>query len=157
MPRTRRHLLQSLGGGLSVALSGCLYGPLFDSGEPFDPKDHVEDWHPEPVEAQGEPIEVNRCGIDAVDEIKTAVHDRANAQESIQAGYTKSEEMPDWYLYVNRVIVVGPSGDVQELPKVSFETIVNATPDSVVKAIDDGQDVMCPEEVYVYDRVQYMD
>ena len=164
MPPTRRFVLRTFGGGLSVALTGCLRSPE------FHPEDHLKDWHDQPVRGQGASIDVERtvessrledkCGWEAEDAVREVVMNRADRPSEVHINYTMTTALPNagWVVLVQRVITLGPRGKVRETPEISFNALLKATPSTVSMTVrSENKKSSCRYAVYTYDTYNQLD
>ena len=166
MPSTRRSILRALGGVLLMPIVGCL------GSTQFDPEDHVEDWHDEPIRGQGDPIEEEQtvdslnvgieeqCSWEAENAVERAVMERANSPPAVHIDYTKTTELPDagWVVLVQRVVVLGPTGKVKQIPQILFNDLLAVTPPTVSMTIEsENKEYSCRYAVYTSDTYQQMD
>jgi len=167
-PRSRRPLLCSLGGGVVASFAGCL--SVLGGG--IDPESHVEDWHEGPVRGRAAPLDAERtvetnsdldraCGWAAADAVERAVLDRVDRAPTLRVEYTRSTALPEEVergVLVQRVLHIGPSGEVQRTPEIGFETLADATPATVGVALtSEAGATTCGHSVYVLDTYQQAD
>lgn len=168
MASGRRHVLQATGSLLTVGLAGCFEPGLFRSGaHGFNPSDHVEDWHDEPVRGQAQSIEFEqqvepgslgrKCGWASADAVETAVKKRIERwSPQLDVSRTQSSALPDegWFIEVAREIRIDNTGEVYKTPVARFQPLVEATPRTVSATVytEDWQR-SCEHAVYVFDTV----
>lgn len=168
MGPARRHVLQATCGVLTVGLVGCFEPGLFRSeSQRFNPSEHVEDWHDDPVRGQAQPLEIERqvepgslgskCGWASADAVEVAVKERIDRwSQQLDVSRTQSSGLPDegWFIEVAREIRVDNTGEVYKTPVARFQPLVEATPRTVSATVyTEEWQLSCEHAVYVIDTV----
>ena len=162
---SRRTILQTLGSGMVIGLTGCL------GSQEIHPEEHVSDWHDEPVLGsrpsikRTQTVEVppdlsDQCSWAAANAVEEHITTQIGFHSSLRVDYTKSTALPDagWTVMVYREMIIGSNGNVVETPAVSFDTIHNVTPSAVRMTVQNGDsECSCCYTVHVADTYQQMD
>lgn len=169
MPRiSRRSVLATCGVSFLPAVSGCSGIGFFGTGESFDPHDHVDDWHDEPVRGTADPIQIeqvvdsreslaSKCGWVSSDAVESTVADRVTLTRAVDFSYTKAAGMNDgeWFVMVSRIVHFGQSNEVHLTPEITFATLLEATPRTVRASIThEDEEYSCRHPVYVVDYAE---
>ena len=178
-PLSRRKVLGVVGAGIGVSVAGC---QVWNTTP--DPEAHVpDDWHEEPVQGTGSPVETS-AAID--DTMRPTYHpDREEVElsngefRSVDhwlgvecphlAGrylddvlgwrlddreYVSAGIVSDGELWVRRVVHARRDGEVTGSPDVEFDAVVEATPQYVEATVTlDEFEHTCRPPVYVEDSV----
>lgn len=169
MPPPRRRVLQTLAGGLSVAVAGCLdWGPIDLRARRFDPADHVDDWHDEPVRGLAAPVEstrrvepsasslVSQCGWEAARAVGAVVRNRVGQSPTLRINRTMSSALPyvGWFVHVSRKLYIDNTGEVYRAPEVPFGPLLEVSPRTVDMTVRTEEWMhSCRFPVFLFDSV----
>lgn len=138
--------------------------------EPFDPLDYVEEWHEEPIRAEGPAIAVEKT-LDSLEPFYTecvsvateTVRDRVNEQlenpGQVSSGWGNVDH-PDFEkaVFVGREFVIEGDGSVASKPNVTFDTLLKVTPKSIKVTINyEDHKHVCKLPVVLKDAVTYIE
>lgn len=165
---SRRSILATCGLSLMPAVTGCIWS--FGTREPFDPHEHVDDWHDEPVRGKADSIETEQvvdsrthnslaleCGWVCSDAVESTVAERVTLTRAVDFSYTKREGLNDgeWFVMVNRIVHFDRSNEVHLTPEITFAALLEATPRSVRASIThEDEEFSCRHPVYVVDYAE---
>lgn len=178
---SRREALRIANTGLVLGLAGCVGNQASESTdsptplqsptastEPFDPLDYVDEWHEEPLRAEGEPIEVEKtldssepldtaCNSLATDTVRDRVKEQLDDPGRLSGGRGRIDH-PDFEtaVYIHRQFIIKRDGTVRFRPKVSFDTLLEVTPRTIratVRYEDEANS--CEFPVFLEDEVWY--
>lgn len=138
--------------------------------EPFDPLDYVEEWHVEPIRAEGPAIAVEKtldslepfyieCVSLATDTVRDRVNEQLDNPGQVSSGWGNVDHPEhENAVFIGREFVIERDGGVASQPDVTFDTLLKVTPKSIRATVNyEDHTHVCELPVFLKDAVIYIE